>query len=348
MLKQCRRDLAPLPSGLGHGFTARGARDAGVHANRLRQPDVTRLAHGLYAQTSAIAPRDTDAHRDQLWRTRQIAAARAIATLLPDRHFFAGRTAAALWGLPVSSSGSDELAIATCYPHRATRRTGLSAVQVRSELVKVVRHDGAPLTDPASTWAMLAGRMPLHDAVALGDAVIRRKRIPGTTRLERPPLAVRDELEAMVGAGRRVGVARLREAFPLLSPHSASPPESHLRLLLGEWGLPDPALDHDVHDSDGRLLGCSELAFPEIKLALEYESVDHMTRTRQWNRDLAKYHDYTAAGWEVHRVTATLLYPQRAKLRTQLTEALIRRGLSVPCSSGLDGRLDGVRLSLAR
>jgi len=321
------RGALPLPRELGAGFTTFSAREAGVRAKRLKHPDVTRLAHGLYARTSAIDTSGEHTHPDELWRRRQVAAARAIADALPDRHFFAGRTAAALWSLPVRPSGSDELEVATLHPNRTTRRAGLRATQVRRELVTVVEHDGVPLADPASTWAMLAGGLSLHDAVALGDAVIREARIPGTIRLERPALAVRYELEAAVGAGRRIGAARLREALRLLSPHSASPPESHLRLLLGEWVLPDPALDHDVYDSGGRLLGCSELAYPEISFAMEYESIDHMTRTKQWNRDLAKYHDYTAAGWEVHRVTAHLLYRERQALRKQLVEALVRRGL---------------------
>ena len=320
------RPYLQLPSGLASGFTAGEARRYGVHTDRLAQADVTRIAHGLYMRSSALVPNDYSAHPEQLWRERQFAAARAIATSLSPHLFFSGRTAAAIWGLPVRSSGSDDLEVSTFFPRRAPRRTGLRGTQVRPELVRVVAHRGLPVTDPASTWASLAGRLALPDSVALGDAVIRRARIPGTSRLEYPPLATLADLECVVCSGRRIGVARLRTALPLLSPHSASPPETHLRLLLPEWRLPEPELDFDVYDDRGRLIGCSELAFPEFRLALEYESRDHMTNTRQWNRDLEKYHDYVSAGWEPFRVSAQALYRGRERLRRKLHMALLRRG----------------------
>ncbi len=84
-------------------------------------------------------------------------------------------------------------------------------------------------------------------------------------------------------------------------------------------------LDHDVRAHDGRLLGCSEFAYPELRLALEYEGAHHRTETRQWNRDIEKYQHYAQAGWEVLRVTADLLYPRRDELRARVFEALARR-----------------------
>lgn len=224
------------------------------------------------------------------------------------------------------SSGSADLEVSTFQPNRAPRREGLRASQAKPGLLRVVEHRGVPMTDPASTWAMVAAGLELRDGIALGDAVIRRPRIPGTARLERPPLATTADLEGIVAAGRRRGIARLREALPLLSPHSASPPESHLRLLLREWDMPNPELDFDVFDAHGRLLGCSEIAFPEFHLAMEYEGLGHLVGARQWNRDIAKYRDYASAGWEALRVTAELLYRRRAELRRQLVEALTRRG----------------------
>ncbi|MCB1274622.1 MAG: hypothetical protein KDB25_09570 [Leucobacter sp.] len=320
------RAIIPLPVELGPAFTAGAARSSGVHVRRLRHADVTRIAHGLYARSSALAPDTGSAHPDELWRIRQVEASRAVAPLLSERLFFTGATAAAIWGLPVRATGSADLEVSTFHPHRAPRRTGLRATQVKRELVRVVEHCGLRVIDPASTWAVLGGRLALPDCVALGDAVIRQPRYPGTARLKRPPLAAPDDLGHMVTRGRRAGIARLRDALPLLSPHSASPPESHLRLLIGEWRLPAPALDFDVRDAHGRLLGCSELAFPAFRLAVEYEGRGHMTDAQQWNRDIEKYRDYTAADWETLRVTAELLYGRRRELRSQLIEALTRRG----------------------
>jgi hypothetical protein len=115
-------------------------------------------------------------------------------------------------------------------------------------------------------------------------------------------------------------------ALSLLSPHSASPPESHMRLQLQAWGFPQPALDYDVYDLHGRLLGCSEIAFPDFKVALEYEGDHHRTSQKQWNRDIEKVHDYTVAGWITIRVTGQLLYVRTQELFCAVDEALRSRG----------------------
>lgn len=320
------RPSSHLPDELGDGFSAAQARLLGVGQRRLNRSDATRVARGLYVRSSRMAALSSTQHPDELWRLRQFAAATAISSSLPSHVFFSGITAAAIWGLPIPSGVRQGLEVSTFHPHHAPRRAGLRSSQVQPRLVTVIERDRLRVTDPPSTWAMLAYRLSLPDSVALGDAVIREARIPGTSRLERMPLAELADLERIVGRGRRRGVARLREALPLLSPHSASAPESHLRLLVNEWGLPVPVLDFDVYDHTGRLLGCSELAYPELRLALEYESWDHMAKTRQWNRDLEKYYEYMAIGWEPFRVSAQMLYRERPRLRHKLHETLIRRG----------------------
>lgn len=114
--------------------------------------------------------------------------------------------------------------------------------------------------------------------------------------------------------------------LPLISPHSASAPESHLRLQLGRWRLPAVSLDHDVYASNGRLLGCSEFAYPEYRVALEYEGDHHRTLTSQWDRDIEKHRDYARAGWDAIRVTSRLLHRRPDDLHAQIREALGERG----------------------
>lgn len=140
------------------------------------------------------------------------------------------------------------------------------------------------------------------------------------------PMATASELHSLIAAGRRVGNPRLRNALTLLRTGSSSAPESHLRLALIEAGLPEPELDRDVYDRSGRFLGCSELTYVAYKLAIEYESEHHRVDQRQWNRDIQKYQDYAEAGWQVIRVTARLLYRQRAELVRQVETALRARG----------------------
>ncbi|MEJ6489801.1 hypothetical protein PQI23_08710 [Leucobacter sp. USCH14] len=203
---------------------------------------------------------------------------------------------------------------------------GVRGRYLTADCIELTVVAGLPVPSPADVWAMLGDELLLPDLVALGDAVIRRPRIPGTRRLERPPLATVDDLAALIERVQRRGNAALRTALPLLATGSASAPESHLRLLLMEWGLPVPVLDHDVYDHRGRWLGASEFAFPQYRLALEYEGEHHRVHARQWNRDIDKYHAYEAAGWRVIRVTASLQYARTRELRSRVETALRQRG----------------------
>ncbi|QZY52111.1 hypothetical protein [Leucobacter tenebrionis] len=184
------------------------------------------------------------------------------------------------------------------------------------------------MSDVPTTWSMLGPRLSRRDAIALGEGAIHLPRIAGTQRLSRPPHATLEELEASAAAPYRRGGAALLEMLPLLSTHSASAPETHLRLALAEWGAPEPELDFDVYDSAGRFLGCSEIAFPEFRVLHEYEGDHHRVRRKQWHRDVQKLRDYVRADWDPIRVTSSLLYREPHKLRDQTFEALIKGGWS--------------------
>lgn len=276
---------------------------------------------------------DDSSHREgmhpaRIWAQRQREYAALFAPELPAGHFFCARTAAAIWRLPVPAPRDDDLEIACFSPDRAVRRSGFRGREVRGHLVNVIELDGVPLSDPATTWAMLGRELSPFDLVALGDAVIQEHRIGGTSRSSRPPLAALRDLEAAVEMGRRPGIPQLRAALPLLSTKSASPPESYLRLLLNEWGAPPAELDYDIFDGDGQFIGCSEFAFPRYMLVIEYEGQHHRDQNSQWDRDIEKYRHYNQLGWEVIRVTAELLFRRREHLRYLIFEALTRRGWS--------------------
>lgn len=338
------QSLARLPA----VFTAAQARRAGVRADRLPASDVTKLARGVYTRLDdfesgpgatrsygartflrrgAHQPDSTplSEHPDVAWRRSQIERALLLSDVLPTGGFFCHHTAAAVWNLPVPARPTPALDLGYLSPARGSRKRDFLAHHFVAGSVGVTSHQGAPLTDPATTWVLLAAGLPRRAAVALGDAVIHTPRFPGTTRLKRAPLGTLQEIQRLVERPHRRGRARLSMLMGLLSEGAASPPESHLRLLLHDWGMPPPELDYDVCDSQGRLLGCSELAFPGARLALEYEGDHHRVDARQWNRDIEKYRAYTENGWEVLRVTAELLYRHPEKLRAQIAEALARR-----------------------
>lgn len=322
------RPFAPLPAALGATFTAAEARAAGVGSRRLHAPDVERVLRGVYRRVGAGHDFASTKHSAERWRLDQVSRACALAPALGPEQYFSHRTAAALLGLPVPmpADRSDALDVAAMPPARVSRRNGIRGHHLRAGLADVQTVNGIRVASAASVWAMLAGHLTLTDLVALGDAVIHRARIPGTQRLTHAPLAAPEELGAHVARGQRHGIAALRRALPLLSTASASAPESHLRLMVAEWGFPQPALDYDVYDHRGTLLGASEIAFPEYRVALEYEGDHHRIEQRQWNRDIAKYEAYARAGWHPVRVTASLLYRPHSPLRSNIATTLSQRG----------------------
>jgi very-short-patch-repair endonuclease len=66
-------------------------------------------------------------------------------------------------------------------------------------------------------------------------------------------------------------------------------------------GLPEPVLNHDVYDEHGEFLGCVDLAYPEKKIAVEYNGTIHSTR---YAADVERLAKLRAAGWEVIEVTS--------------------------------------------
>ncbi|QIM15235.1 hypothetical protein G7067_00500 [Leucobacter insecticola] len=274
--------LTPIPQHLPEVFSAKDAARSKLHSRRLKQSDITRISFAVYQRadpetiavsTRAAAEAISFTQQAERWREQQRALATALSPHLPRHHFFCIRSAAALWELPNFGNLDPALDIACFKPTRPLRRKGFNASNVSPGLATTVTlpRTSIRLTDPPTVWAMHAAHLPLEDLVALGDAVIRQKRIPGTDRLERLPLAYLSDLERVVRSGRRVGIDRLRRALPLLRVSSASVPESHLRLQLQQWELPPFQLDYDIYDTHGNLLGCSEFAFPEFKLVVEYE-----------------------------------------------------------------------------
>ncbi|WP_125098425.1 hypothetical protein [Leucobacter chromiireducens] len=248
----------------------------------------------------------------------------ALSAHIPPGAFFTHRTAATLWRLPVSPPEvhPDRLDLAAFGQRPGIPRAGIASRSLSPRLANVVTRHGTRLTDPASTWALLAPGLSRLEAIALGDAILHESRRPGTNELRSPPLATPDQLWAALAVPYRRYRPRLRALFAELSRHAASPPESHLRLLLRQWDFPAPSLDHDVWDPHGHLLGNSEIAFPDQRLALEYEGAHHFSLAKQYARDIEKAQLYAEHGWTILRVTAELLYRRPETLRQRIGTAL--------------------------
>jgi very-short-patch-repair endonuclease len=68
-------------------------------------------------------------------------------------------------------------------------------------------------------------------------------------------------------------------------------------------GLPEPALNHDVV-VDGRWIACVDLAYPEARVAIEYESDLHRTDPGTFKKDLTRGEFLKDVDWWLVRSTA--------------------------------------------
>ncbi|MET0735650.1 MAG: hypothetical protein ABWY55_08405 [Microbacterium sp.] len=300
--------IAPLPDELGERFSVSRALDAGVSRRRLRAQDLDRPFHGVRVRrpgVSAPAEPDSGARRRDPREVEHLRRALDYEARMSEHEFFCGVTAALRWGIsiPLSLIEDRPLDVAVLAPRRLPRSRGVRGHQVLTARTTLVTDpaSGRLVTDPATTWAMLGALISdVRDLVAAADSVVR------DWRVDRPMASVAD-LERVIRMGRRVGIGRLREALPLVRTRSASRPETRTRLALIDAGLPEPALNFTVTD-EGSKLACVDLAYPQRRIAVEYEGEHHLLDPVQWSRDIARYERLAAAGWIVVRVTKTELF----------------------------------------
>ncbi len=251
----------------------------------------------------------------------------AYSRAMPPTQFFAGATAAVLWGMPLPYAALRSIAVAgidvgVFVPRQYPRGSGVRGRRISPAAAHVMAHPQLEvlLTSPASTWAALGATLDQYDLVAAGDAVVRERMF----RDSPPPLATLDQLAAAMAATRRVGAPALRAALPRIRTRSASRRETQCRLILVDAGLPEPELNHSVLGADGRLFACVDLAYPHRRIAIEYEGEHHLLDPAQWARDLARYEALAAAGWFVIRVPKAHLADGGAALVTRVSAALAR------------------------
>lgn len=300
-----------LPPHLGDAFSVHAATDAGVSAERLRRGDLDRPFRGVRSRTpeEAYTP-DEDVFERQAAERR--ARAESYAPRLRENQFFSHETAAALRRAPlpliVNSFGPIDGAklpvhVSTMGDGALVRMDGVRAHRADARTTTVERHEGLPVSTPATTWASL-GALSVSDLVVLGDFLCRCWRAGfGRKHVGRRPLSTVEELRLTIASGRRVGNRRLREAVELIRTDSWSPRESQVRCILIAAGLPEPELNIDVYDGDGVFLGCVDMAYPAKRVAIEYQGTMHSTR---YAKDVERIAALRAAGWTVIEVTAAL------------------------------------------
>jgi hypothetical protein len=110
------------------------------------------------------------------------------------------------------------------------------------------------------------------------------------------------------------GIVDARRAVGLVDPSAESRPESQVRVHLVLAGL-RPVPQYWIEDADGRIAR-TDFAFPERKVAIEYDGQWRDGQLWALNRDRERLNRVHAAGWDVVFVTAPLLATPRKMVAT--------------------------------
>lgn len=95
-------------------------------------------------------------------------------------------------------------------------------------------------------------------------------------------------------------------------------------LVIGD-GLPEPETSIEVHRPDGRWIGWFDLGWRMQRVLLEYDGDQHRTSKLQYEKDIRRFDEATAAGSTVVRVRSTGLYQQPRATLTRVRRALYAR-----------------------
>ena len=261
--------------------------------NQLRGPAWRRLFPDVYVDARVVV-------------THTLSALAAARLVIPGS-VISGRSAAVLWG--VDLAGADEDVELSVPPGRHPVRTG--GLRVRRcvlPLEHIRRRSGAFVTSPEATAVRLAGLLPQDEAVCALDQLIHT----GVVDL--------GSIRSLVAGASGAGSARARVACGLADGCAESPQETRLRLLIGRSQLPAPIAQYRIA-KDGRFVARVDFAWPDHKVALEYDGLWH-AEDGQFAKDRERLNLLRGAGWTVVFVTAADLH-QPERLIARIAAALM-------------------------
>jgi hypothetical protein len=134
-------------------------------------------------------------------------------------------------------------------------------------------------------------------------------------------------IEAVAAAHPGVrGLRRLHRVLPLVDGGAESPQETAARLALIDAGLPAPTTQYVIRGEYGEFIGRVDMAYEDVKVAIEYDGEQHWTDAAVRQRDIDKGVAYVELGWNVIRLGSELLWKRRATYIGRVTTALEQRG----------------------
>lgn len=251
--------------------------------------------------------------------------------LLPGQ-FFCHETAALLFGAPLPEAAAEGgLHVAVFDPRTPPRGKGVTGHRVSGAGVSIAH--GLPVMSAPDVWFHLSASLAGEDLVALGDYLVtppRGSTAAAMSTVEQLALACERH------AGKR-GATRAAWALSRIRVGPQSRPESLLRLLIIAARLPEPTVRFGVGVGGGLTLH-PDLAYPDARIAIEYEGDDHRLRRDVWLRDVERRELFEDAGWRVIRVTSRTLFETPTLLIARIRRLLLERSPARAVPNGRSAR----------
>ncbi|MFK0243854.1 DUF559 domain-containing protein [Amycolatopsis azurea] len=270
------------------------------------------VVKGLAAGVLAQPWRGVIVHAADLLKLPTLAQAALLAVGPPA--VLSGATSLALHG--ISAAESTVVHLTVPYSRRVESRSGLVVHRAEFHPSDVLELDELPvfsldraladhLCDGDGRTAFAALEEALHNLAPDHRGILHTN--------------VRDRI---IDRRDRRGIHRAQMLLALATGEAESPPESMLRLIVVEAGLPVPVAQYEIHTVDGRKLYVLDLAWPELRIALEYDG--YAAHEGRQGHDAERDARMAARGWITIRATAADLRDPR-RLLAELRGAFARR-----------------------
>ncbi len=232
--------------------------------------------------------------------------------LRPGQYFSHG-TALALRGVPVPKDSAGEIHISAHRPAQAPRLAGIVGHRLQPRDEDVGLCADLPTLMAAAAWAQVLPLWRHDDLVIAADRLVTpRQRIATIEELK----------EAAVRARRTSAAMRVLQD---VREGSESPRETQLRLSMLRAGLPEPVLGLELRDASGRFLARLDMAYPEYRVAIEYDGRQHAQDVAQFERDADRWHDIREEGWELVRVLSHHVIRDGGRPSVERIKTVLRR-----------------------
>jgi hypothetical protein len=272
--------MLPRMLDTGHPFTWAQAQAAGLTKHQLRTSAYRRVFRGVWIAADAPDTRET-----------RLAAARLI---IPVDAVLCSLTAAWIHGADVRREDDLEVHVAFPKGRRLRARPGLVVSQEQLDEDDIWLMDGVQVTSPLRTTFDSLRLLPDATGIVVADALTHLRLL--TIEELRRYFADHHRLRNL-----RIGERRVDD----VEPATESPRETRVRIQLVRAGLPRPDAQVTVYDEHGVFVARLDLAYPERKIAIEYDGAFHWHQRRADDRRRARLREL---GWVVLVVSADDLY----------------------------------------